>query len=78
VGLWSDPIEQQLEISEYLGDRIAVSVCNRSNFLSSPSMFVSESSKITRVPFYCKFALDAGTYGIGVRSCCLRALKKRK
>jgi hypothetical protein len=41
VDLCSDPIEQQLEISEYLGDRIAVSVCNRSNFLSSPSMFVS-------------------------------------
>jgi hypothetical protein len=67
-----------MEISEYLGDRIAVSVCNRNNFLSSTSMFVSESTKINRVPFDCKFTLDAGAYGTGVRSCCLCTLKERK
>jgi hypothetical protein len=78
VELWSDPIEQLLEIREYIGDSIAVSVCNRSTFRLSPPMFVSESMKINRVPFECEFALDTGTYGTDVRSCCLCTWKERK
>jgi hypothetical protein len=71
VELWSDPIQQLLEIREYLGDSIAVSACNRSTFLLSLSMFVSESTNINRVPFECKFSLDTGTYGTEVRCFCL-------